>query len=93
MLINFSAMNTINQSPNLTTMHDQSLKKNISLGGSPTPKQNMISSTYKRKLSLKKGHTRNNTDTTLMDKIIKVNILNNYLSHPKTIINRKTSQK
>lgn len=70
--MNYSGMNTISPSPNYTVMNEHCTTKNISFSGTPNMKTNMVSSKYKRKLSLKGGHSRSNTETTLMERIMKV---------------------
>lgn len=94
MLMNYSGMNTITPSPNYTVMNEHCTTKNISFSGTPNMKTNMVSSKYKRKLSLKGGHSRSNTETTLMERIMKVfNRTNNQFQSSKNQSKPKNKSK
>ena len=68
--LTFNGLNTNNPSWNSSVFHEKSRDNSLN---TTEVQPNLVSSKYKRKLSIKGGHTRNNTEISLMEKIVKSN--------------------
>lgn len=66
--INYSGINTANASPNYSIIHEHERSKN---SDNSQKRKHTLTTKFKRKLSAASGHTRNDTQTTLMERIMK----------------------